>query len=69
MKDRRGPVGRVGELASGIAATAARRRQARGPRVLVYDAAGGARILPPDDPAHERLLALGTELIALGQAE
>ncbi|HWH44642.1 MAG TPA: hypothetical protein VNT32_07910 [Thermoleophilaceae bacterium] len=69
MKDRRGPVGRVGELAAGIAATAARRRQAREPRVLVYDASGHARALTPGDGAHERLLAAGTELIELGLPE
>jgi hypothetical protein len=37
--------------------------------VVLYDAAGHARVLAPADPAHERLLAAGRELIELGVPE
>lgn len=66
MKERRGPVGRVGELAAGLAAAARRRQQEREPRVLVYDAAGNGRALTPADPRHGPLLETGEALIELG---
>ena len=69
MKERKGPVGRVGGLAAGLAAAARRRQSAREPRVVVYDDAGHARVLAPADPAHEPMLAAGRELIELGVPE
>lgn len=69
MKERKGPVGKVGGLAAGFAAAARRRQSAREPRVVVYDAAGHGRVLAPADPAHERLLTAGRELIDLGVPE
>lgn len=66
MRDRRGPVGRAGRLASGIAAAARRRQRARDPRVVVYDAAGHGRVLGAGEAAYERLLETGAALIALG---
>lgn len=66
MKERKGPVGRVGGLAAGLAAAARRRQSAREPRVVIYDAAGHARVLSDSDPAHGALLAAGRELIELG---
>ena len=67
MKERRGPVGRVGDLALGLAAAARRRQQARDPRVVVYDAAGHGRVLGPADPSYDGLLDTGTALIELGR--
>lgn len=69
MKDRKGPVGKVGGLAAGLAAAARRRQSAREPRVVVYDAAGHARVVAPADPAHDGLLETGRELIELGVPE
>lgn len=69
MKERKGPVGRVGGLASGLAAAARRRQSAREPRVVLYDAAGHGTVLGPSHPAHEALLATGRELIELGAPE
>ncbi|MEX2194469.1 MAG: hypothetical protein WD844_04210 [Thermoleophilaceae bacterium] len=69
MKERKGPVGRVGGLAAGLAAAARRRQSARDPRVVVYDSAGHARVLAPTDPLQEGLLAAGRELIDLGVVE
>lgn len=69
MKERKGPVGKVGGLAAGLAAAARRRQSAREPRVVVYDAAGHGRVLASTDPAHERLLTTGRELIDLGVPE
>lgn len=69
MKDRKGPVGRVGELAAGFAAAARRRQSARDPRVVVYDSAGHGRVLSASDPAYGALLDAGSELIELGAPE
>ena len=66
MKDRKGPVGRVTELAVGFATAARRSRAPREPRVVVYDAAGPGRVLMPSDAAYEPLLAAGRELIGSG---
>ena len=66
MKDRKGPVGRAADLAAGVAAAARRSRTQRAPKVVVYDAGGHARVLTPQDPAYEPLLAAGRELIGTG---
>ena len=66
MKDRKGPVGRVAELAAGVAAAARRSRREREPKIVVYDAAGHGRVLTPADDAYEPVLSAGRELIAQG---
>lgn len=63
MKDRKGPVGRAAGLAAGVAAAARRSRATREPKVVVYDAAGHARVVTRADPAYEPLLETGRELI------
>jgi hypothetical protein len=68
VKDRKGPVGRAADLAAGFAAAARRGRREREPKVVVYDAAGHARVITPADDAYERLLAAGRELIGPGPA-
>jgi hypothetical protein len=69
VKDRKGPVGKVGTIAAGLAAAARRRQNGREPRVVVYDAVGHGRLLGAADPAREPLLAAGRRLIELGLRE
>lgn len=69
MKERKGPVGKVGGLAAGLAAAARRRQTAREPRVVVYDAAGHARVISPSHSAYDELLGAGRELIELAAPE
>lgn len=70
MKARRGPVGRaVGGIADSLIGTVRRRRQAREPRVVLYDAAGHARVLAPGAEGHDELLDTAEELIRLAGGE
>jgi hypothetical protein len=46
VKERRGALGRVSELAENVAAGVKRRQQARAPRVVLYDGDGKPRTLP-----------------------
>jgi hypothetical protein len=57
----RGPTGVVGDAAAGLR----RRREARRPYAKLYDEAGGARLLDPDD---ERVQALLDTAGAMGDA-
>lgn len=57
---RRGPMGAV-------AASLARRRFAREPRVVVRDAAGRSATLTPEDPAGRRLVAAAERLVSAVQ--
>ena len=57
---RRGPVGAV-------AASLARRRAGREPRVIVRDADGRVSVLAPDEPAARRLLDAAQALVSAAQ--
>jgi len=50
-----------------VAASLARRRAGREPRVIVRDAGGRVSALAPDDPAARRLLDAGQALISAAQ--
>lgn len=65
MKDRRGPLGPLGALADEAAATLRRRQADREPRIVVYDARGHSRTLPPGAEARRHLLETAEELIAM----
>jgi hypothetical protein len=56
VKEQRKGLGRVGGLAESAVAGMRRRQQSRAPRVVVYDAAGHSRLLPPESPEHDELL-------------
>jgi hypothetical protein len=56
MRERRGAIGRATGLAEGVAATVRRMQRDREPRVLVYDAEGGSRLLHPESRGYEALL-------------
>ena len=66
MKEqRKGALGRVGDLAETLAAGAKRRQQAREPRVLVYDAAGEPRVLHPGMKDRDELVELAERMVEL----
>ncbi len=65
MKDRSSAVGRATGLAESVAAAVRRRQQAREPRVLLYDEKGDPRLLPPDAPGHDAVLAMAELLVEL----
>jgi len=53
--------------ARSVAATLARRRDARAPRVLVKSGGGQTRALSPDDPAAQAALEAAEGLISAAQ--
>jgi hypothetical protein len=66
MKERKGPFGLIaGGIVDSVVQTARRRAQDREPRAVVYAADGRPRILKPDEPGHEELVATATALIDL----
>ena len=65
MKEqRKGALGRVGDLAESLAAGAKRRQQAREPRVLCYDAAGEPRVLPPGRKGRDEIVEIAERMVA-----
>lgn len=65
MKERKGALGRATGLAEGVAATVRRMARDREPRVMVYDAAGYARLLQPEARGHDRILELSSRMVEL----
>ena len=65
MRERRGALGRATGLAEGVAAAMRRISRDREPRVLVYDAAGYARLLQPDSRGHDRALEVSERMVEL----
>jgi hypothetical protein len=67
---RKGPIGRAAGLAEGVAATMRRLQRERGPRLLVYDETGYARLVQPNGRGYERLLETAEQMVAVvSQAE
>ena len=65
MKEKKGAIGRASDLAGGVAATMRRIARDREPRVLVYDAAGRARLLQPAARGQARVLELSERMVEL----
>jgi hypothetical protein len=59
------PRGAVGAMAASLA----RRRAAREPRVVLIETNGGQRTLEPDDPAAKPLLDAAERLISAAQSQ
>ena len=68
MKERKGPISRATGLAEGMAATMRRMARDREPRVLVYDAAGHARLLQPAARGQAEVLELSERMVELASA-
>ncbi len=64
-EQRKGALGRVGDLAESLAAGAKRRQQAREPRVLVYDADGEPRVLQPGMKGRDELVEIAGRMVEL----
>jgi hypothetical protein len=70
VREKRGRLGGVvSELADLVGGTLRRRQQVREPRVVVYDAAGHARVLPPGTPARAAVLEGAARMIELVDEE
>lgn len=70
MKERRkGPISRAAGLAEGVAAAVRRMQREREPRILVYDAAGYARLVQPEARGHARLLEIAEAMVSLAGGE
>ena len=65
MKEQRG---QFAKLADTITGTMRRRQRDREPRVLIYDAAGHPRRVPPGDDAHVEMVDLAVRLVELAHA-
>ena len=66
MKEqRKGALGRVGDLAETLAAGTKRRQQAREPRVLLYDDAGEPHVLHPGMKARDELVDTAERMVEL----
>ena len=70
MRERpRGAFGRASALAEGVAATARRMQREREPRVVLYDHAGGSRLVHPEARGYERVLDTAEQMVELIGAE
>ena len=66
MKEqRKGALGRVGDIAETLAAGAKRRQLAREPRVLIYDEAGEPRLLHPGMKDRDELVEIAEHMVEL----
>jgi len=64
-EQRKGPLGRVGDIAETLAAGAKRRQQAREPRVLLYDDAGEPRLLHAGMKGRDELVEIAESMLEL----
>ncbi|MFL5896042.1 MAG: hypothetical protein ACJ76Z_13150 [Thermoleophilaceae bacterium] len=69
MKDRRGALGRAGQLAGSVVAGVKRRQAARAPKVLLYDDAGRPRTLEPSSEPAEALVDTARRMVELAGPE
>jgi hypothetical protein len=67
-EQRKGPLGRVGDIAETLAAGAKRRQQAREPRVLVYDEAGEPHLLHAGMKDRDELVEIAERMVELAAA-
>jgi hypothetical protein len=65
MKERKGALGRAGDLAGSVMAGVRRRQQARAPRVLLYDEAGAPRMLDAGSAPAEALTKTAREMVMI----
>ena len=68
MRPPRGPLRLARGLAGEVAASVRRRQQDREPRVVLYDAAGRARVLRAGEGGREEIIEAAERLLAAGRA-
>jgi hypothetical protein len=68
-EQRKGALGRVGDLAETLAAGAKRRQQAREPRVLIFDDAGEPRLLHPGMKGRDEIVELAERMVELASQQ
>lgn len=61
----REPRGQLAKIADTITGTMRRRQRDREPRVLLYNADGRPRTLPPSDDAHPPIVEAAEKLVVL----
>ena len=59
----REPRGQFAKIADTITGTMRRRQRDREPRIVVYDASGHPRLVPPEAPGHDRALLAADQLV------
>ena len=64
-EQRKGALGRVGDLAETLAAGAKRRQQAREPRVLVYGEDGEPRVLHAGMKGRDEMVEMAERMVEL----
>ena len=70
MRERpRGAFGRATGLAEGVAATVRRMQREREPRLVLYDEAGGSRLVQPETRGYDRVLETAERMVELIGAE
>ena len=70
MKEHRAGLGRpLAGIAGSIGGALRRRRQAREPRVVLYDAAGRPRAIAPSEPGYDELLQVAGRMSRLVPAD
>jgi len=63
VREQRGSIARIADT---IAGTVKRRQRDREARVLLYDAAGEPRVVPPGSEAYAELVDTAERLVGLG---
>ncbi|HEX8054712.1 MAG TPA: hypothetical protein VF517_17120 [Thermoleophilaceae bacterium] len=65
----REPRNQFAKIADTITGWSNRRQRSREPRVLVYDTAGHPRLVRPESDAHDGIVEVAEQLVALTTAE
>jgi hypothetical protein len=69
MKERKGTIGRVADMAAGAAAVVRGRRAERKARAVVYDAAGHPRVVNDESPEGRALVETASLMVELSASE
>jgi hypothetical protein len=66
-EQRKGALGRVGDIAESLAAGAKRRQLAREPRVFLYDEAGEPRVLHAGMKGRDELVEIAERMVEIAE--
>lgn len=69
MRERpKGAVARATAVVDGVAGAVRRRQREREPRVLLYDAPGDPRLLPPGAKGQDDLIDIAEQLVTVAKS-